>query len=168
VSPPARAALPSDTVVAFRRRDPDAVRAFYQEYSRPVYAVASRVLGRTDLAEEATRETFVRAWQGAAHVDPEADPAIWLATIAETVAREVARREPDVPNAPEPGELSQVWDARRAVDRLTEDEATVVRLQHLDGLRLSEIARRLEVPLEIVQSRSRRAHQVLATWLANR
>jgi RNA polymerase sigma-70 factor (ECF subfamily) len=144
------------------------VRALYLEYGRPVYAVAWRVLGRTDLAQAATRETFVRAWQASAHVDPDGDPAMWLATIAETVAREFARREPDVPNAPEPGELSQVWDTRQAIDRLTQDEATVVRLQHLDGLNMSEIAHRLELPLATVQSRSQRAHQELATLLATR
>lgn len=168
MSPPARAALPSDTVEAFRRRDPDAVRALYQEYGRKVYAVAWRVLGRAHLAEESTRETFVRAWHASTHVDPYADPATWLTTIAETVAREFARREPDVPSAPDPTDISRVWDVRQAVDDLTEDLATVVRLQHLDGLSLSEIGRRLELPLAIVQSRSRRAHQVLATRLANR
>jgi len=109
VSPPARAALPSDPIAAFRRRDPDGVRAFYQQYGRQVYAVAWRILGRADLAEKASRETFVRAWQASTHVDPGADPAMWLATITETVAREFAWREPDVPNAPEPRELSQVW-----------------------------------------------------------
>ena len=167
MSPPARAALPSDPIAAFRRRDPDGVRAFYQQYGRQVYAVAWRILGRADLAEKASRETFVRAWQASTHVDPGADPAMWLATITETVAREFAWREPDVPNAPEPRELSQVWAMRRAIDRLTEDEATVVRLQHLDGLSVKETARRLELPPAVVQSRSRRAHQELAMWLAN-
>ena len=50
---------------AFRRRDAGAVRAMYREYGHLVYAVAHRVLGRDDLAEDATQQTFVRAWQAA-------------------------------------------------------------------------------------------------------
>src|SRR5256885_4453734 len=50
---------------AFRRREPGAVRALYRGYGRLVYAVAYRVLGRRDLAEDAVQETFVRAWQAA-------------------------------------------------------------------------------------------------------
>ena len=94
-------------------------------------------------------------------------PPDLVVIFADLTHIEFAWREPDVPNAPEPRELSQVWAMRRAIDRLTEDEATVVRLQHLDGLSVKETARRLELPPAVVQSRSRRAHQELAMWLAN-
>src|SRR4051812_47348191 len=65
-------------IAAFRHRDPNAVRDVYREYGRLVYAVAHRALGRADLAEEATQETFVRAWQAADRLDPDRDPAPWL------------------------------------------------------------------------------------------
>jgi DNA-directed RNA polymerase specialized sigma24 family protein len=48
-----------------------------------VYAVAHRVLGHHDLAEEAAQQTFVRAWQAADRIDVDRDPAPWLATIAQ-------------------------------------------------------------------------------------
>ena len=68
-------------------------------YGSLVYAVAYRTLGRSDLAEEATQQTFVRAWQAADRIDVLRDPAPWLATIARmprstcTAARRDARRE---------------------------------------------------------------------------
>ena len=49
----------------FRDGDPDAVRAVYREYGRLVFAVAYRVLGDRGLAEEATQQTFVKAWRAA-------------------------------------------------------------------------------------------------------
>ena len=53
-----------DVVVGFANGEPDAVRAVYNEYGKVVYAVAYRALGDRSLAEEATQETFVRAWRG--------------------------------------------------------------------------------------------------------
>src|SRR3954470_10129434 len=77
----------------FSRRDPSAVRAVYRAYGGLVYAVAHRVLGRRDLAEEATQQTFVRAWQAADRLDPQRDPGPWLATIAKRAALDIHRRE---------------------------------------------------------------------------
>jgi len=47
------------------------------------------------------------------------------------------------------------------------DEASVVRLQHLEGMTHIEIAERLGVPLGTVKSRSHRAHQRLSGLLGN-
>jgi RNA polymerase sigma factor (sigma-70 family) len=168
---------------AFRRREPGAVRALYREYGRLVYAVAHRVLGRHDLAEDAVQQTFVRAWQAADRFDVERDPAAWLATIARRTAIDVHRGEArraataldDVPAndapvvvlPPDLGALDAVWRVRRAIDELPTDEAVVVRLQHLDGMTHSEIADKLGVALGTVKSRSHRAHQKLAALLGH-
>jgi DNA-directed RNA polymerase specialized sigma24 family protein len=65
----------------------------YREYGRLVYAVAYRVLGRGDLAEEATQATFVKAWQASGRIDIDRDPAAWFATIARRTAIDLHRRE---------------------------------------------------------------------------
>jgi RNA polymerase sigma factor (sigma-70 family) len=168
---------------AFRRREPGAVRALYREYGRLVYAVAHRVLGRHDLAEDAVQQTFVRAWQAADRFDVDRDPASWLATIARRTAIDIHRREarrpatalddvnasdpPVVTLPPDLGTLDAVWRVRRAIDELPADEASVVRMQHLDGLTHSEIADKLGVALGTVKSRSHRAHQKLAALLGH-
>jgi RNA polymerase sigma factor (sigma-70 family) len=168
---------------AFRRREPAAVHTLYREYGRLVYAVAHRVLGRNDLAEDATQQTFVRAWQAADRLDVERDPASWLATIAKHAAIDVyrheSRRRADsladvaandpavVTLPPELDTLDAAWHVRRAIDALPPDEASIVRLQHLEGLTHNEIAEQLGIALGTVKSRSHRAHRKLAGLLGH-
>jgi RNA polymerase sigma-70 factor (ECF subfamily) len=172
-----------DDLEAFRRGEPAGTRALYQAYGRLVYAVAHRVLGTHDLAEEATQQTFVRAWQAADRVDVDRDPAAWLATISKRSAIDIYRREARRPKRaladvsandpalvtlpPDLGALDAMWRVRTAIDELPDDEATVVRLQHLDGLTQHEIAEQLGVALGTVKSRSHRAHQRLAAVLGH-
>jgi len=168
---------------AFRRREPNAVRALYRDYGRLVHAVAYRVLGRADLAEDATQETFVRAWQAADGFDVERDPAAWLATIAKRAAIDIHRREARRPATglvdvaaddpavvtlpPDLGSVDAVWQVRQAIDRLAPDEAAVVRMHHLDGMTHTQIADRLGVAVGTVKSRSHRAHAKLASLLGH-
>jgi RNA polymerase sigma-70 factor (ECF subfamily) len=171
----------ASTIAAFTRREPSAVREFYAEYGRLVYVVAFRVLHDHTLAEEATQQTFVRAWQAADQLDESRDPVPWLGTIAKRVAIDVYRREarryanslenvlsddPAVIELPPDLEvLDRVWHVRRAIDALPAEEGTVMRLQHLDGLTHTEIAEKLGIALGTVKSRSHRAHAKLALAL---
>ncbi len=168
---------------AFRRRDPDAVRALYRAYGRLVYAVAHRALGRHDLAEEAAQQTFVNAWRAADRIDVDRDPAPWLATIARRCAIDIHRREAARPTTalgdvaacdpavvslpPDLETLDAVWQVRLAIDELAPDEATVVRMQHLDGMTHVQISEKLGIALGTVKSRSHRAHGHLATLLGH-
>jgi RNA polymerase sigma-70 factor (ECF subfamily) len=168
---------------AFRLREPSAIRALYREYGRLVYTVAHRVLGRHDLAEDAVQETFVRAWQAADRFDVEREPAAWLATIAKRVAIDIYRREARRPAdaladvatddralvtlPPDLSKVDAVWHVRRAIDELEHEEATIVRMQHLDGLTHVEISDKLDIPLGTVKSRSHRAHRKLAALLGD-
>jgi RNA polymerase sigma-70 factor (ECF subfamily) len=175
------------TLDGFRQRDPAAVRAVYGAYAGLVYSVAHRVLGQRELAEEAAQQTFVRAWQAAERLDVERDPAPWLATIARNVAIDIHRREARRPTRPltevseaeAQGERSMVspapdmetvdaaWQVRRAIEALPPDEATVVRLQHLEGMTHTEISDRLGIAVGTVKSRSHRAHRRLAGLLGH-
>ncbi len=168
---------------AFRRREAGAVRTLYNEYGRLVYAVAYRVLGQRELAEEAAQQTFVSAWKAADRIDVNRDPASWLATIAKRAAIDIYRREARRPTRPitdvaendramvtlppDVDTLDAVWHVRRAIDSLPPDEATVVRMQHLEGLTQTEIADKLGVALGTVKSRSHRAHRRLAALLGH-
>ena len=46
---------------------------------------------------------------------------------------------------PELGTIDAVWRVRQAIDELPPDEATVVRMQHLDGMTHSEISEKLGI-----------------------
>jgi RNA polymerase sigma-70 factor (ECF subfamily) len=141
------------------------------------------MLGDRGLAEEATQQTFVKAWRAARSLDESREMGPWLATIARRVAIDVYRREkhrgadpidsaaPDDPSLvswPEsPEAVSDVWEVRRAVTELPREEEQVVRLQHFEGLTHREIAEQLELPVGTVKSRSFRAHMRLATRLVH-
>ena len=68
---------------------------------------------------------------------------------------------------PDLGAAEAVWHVRRAIDALAPDEATIVRLQHLDGMTHAEISDTLGIALGTVKSRSHRAHRRLATQLGH-
>jgi RNA polymerase sigma-70 factor (ECF subfamily) len=167
----------------FRDGDPDAVRTVFRAYGGLVYAVAHRVLGDGKLAEEATQQTFVKAWRAAVSLDENRDMGPWLATIARRVAIDVyrseARRSADPIESVAPGDpalvswpesaeaVCDVWEVRRAVSELPQDEQEIVRLQHFEGLTHREIAERLKLPAGTVKSRAFRAHKRLAAQLVH-
>ena len=173
--------LEEGVTIRFRDGDADAVRAVYREYGRLVYAVAHKVLGDKTLAEDAAQQAFVQAWKAASSFDPSRDLGPWLATIARRAAIDVHRREarrsaqaidevtpghPAMVTLPPSAEQAyDVWEVRRAIDGLPDEERQVVRLQHVDGLTHAEIASHLGGPMGTVKSRSFRAHRRLAGQL---
>ena len=141
------------------------------------------MLGDRGLAEEATQQTFVKAWRAAQSFDEQRELGPWLAAIARPVAIDLYRREalraadpiesvpagdPALLANPKSAEaIYDVWEVRDAVAQLPPDEQEVVRLQHLDGFTHAQIAERLGVALGTVKSRSFRAHKRLAALLGH-
>ena len=172
-----------DELAAFTRGDPDAVRAVFRSYGGLVFAVCLRTLGSRDLADEATQQTFVKAWRSAAGYDASRELGPWLATIARRTSIDIHRREARRPTTPlddvPPADSSvvelpagversyEVAEVRAAIDSLPADEREVVRLQHLEELTHTEVAERLGVPVGTVKSRSFRAHRHLAARLGH-
>ena len=167
-----------DELARFSNGDPDAVRTVYREYGKLVFAVALKVLGSRELAEEATQQTFVKAWRAARTFDPAREPGPWLATIARRTAIDLHRREARRPTAPldeatvvalpeSADQVLDVWEVRDAIAQLPPLEQEVVRLQHLESLSQAEIAERLGVPVGTVKSRVFRAHRLLAARLGH-
>ena len=60
--------LTEDELLRFRAGESDAVRALYREYGRLVYAVCRNQLNSPQLAEEASQQTFLKAWRSAASI----------------------------------------------------------------------------------------------------
>jgi RNA polymerase sigma factor (sigma-70 family) len=162
----------------FRDGDPDAVSAVYAAYERLVYATARGILGEAGLCEEATQQTFLKAWRASSTIDPERNLAPWLATIAKRVSIDIYRRETrratkplEAVPADDPALVSpeitvedvyDLWEVRRTVSQLPDDEREIVRAQHFDGLTHVQIATRLGISVGPVKSRSFRAHRRLA------
>jgi RNA polymerase sigma factor (sigma-70 family) len=172
-----------DLRARFRQGDPDAVREVYRSHGRLVYAVAYKVLGDHGLAEEATQQTFLKAWRAAQSFDEQRELGPWLAAIARRVAIDLYRREavratdpldsapsgdPALISTPHSAEaMYDVWEVREAMAQLPPDEREIVRLQHLEGFTHAQIAERLAMPVGTIKSRSFRAHKRLAAMLGH-
>jgi RNA polymerase sigma-70 factor (ECF subfamily) len=173
------ALLEPATVAAFRTGDVDALGQVYERYARPVWRVAMTVLRDRELADDATQETFIRAWRAADSFDPNRQFTPWLFTIARRAAIDVHRRESrptlggheaEQDAVTDPPELTDAWESWQitlALDALPEEERVIVRLAHFDGLTHREIAEALHVPVGTVKSRSHRAHRRLAESLSH-
>jgi RNA polymerase sigma-70 factor (ECF subfamily) len=171
----------ADLAARFASGDAGTLRVVYQVYGRLVFSIAYKTLGDVGLAEDATQQTFVKAWRGAATYDPSGALVAWLTTIARRAAIDVYRRERRHRNLesissadsalvtlpPSAEQISDVLEVRQALEELPDQDRELIRLQHYDELTHSEIARQLAVPLGTVKSRSFRAHRRLAGLLGH-
>ncbi|HEU4841134.1 MAG TPA: sigma-70 family RNA polymerase sigma factor [Ilumatobacteraceae bacterium] len=164
----------------FRDGDPDAVRELCDRFSRPLYAVALRLLFDAELARDAVQQTLLQAWRAASRFDVERDPAPWLFQICRRVCIDQLRAQrrtealddhvEDRRMAVSGSSMEQAWtdfEVRRAIDELPPDARDVVRLIHLDGWTVEQTAELLELPVGTVKSRSFRAHRRLGMALAH-
>ena len=159
--------------------NPDGVRAVYRAFGRLVYAVAHRTLGSRELAEEATQQTFVKAWQAAPSFDPSASSAVARDDRPAHGDRPAPARGPasdrraaPMPSLNDPAVVELPPGRRhgpttcgrcaRPSTPCPTTSATIVRLQHLEELTQAEVAERLGIPIGTVKSRSYRAHRTLA------
>jgi len=155
----------------------DAIGQWYDEYGGAVYVVAYKALGNRELAEEAVQQTFLQAWRALDRFDPAREPGPWLYAIARRAAIDVYRRERRHRTVDEEVEIASLppslddawttWQVRLAIDRIPEDERTVMHATHYLGLTHSQIAERLDVPLGTIKSRTHRAHKRLARILSH-
>jgi len=171
--------VPADVVQAFGAGDVEALGTVYDAFHRAVWSVAMSVLHDRGLAEDATQETFLRAWRAAAGYDPARPLGPWLFTIARRTAIDVHRRESRPTQGGHAGEQDSVvsmpgieraydaWQVRSALEELPADERDIVRMSHFEDMTHREIAEALDVPVGTVKSRSHRAHRRLAGRLAH-
>jgi len=174
----------AELAVRFAAGEPESIAEMYRAYGRLVYTVVYRVLSDASLAEDATQQTFVQAWQNAARFDPSRSLAPWLATIAGRTAIDIYRRsrrhrdhrnldaltltEPGLSSPPPSAEqIFDVWQVRRALDTLPDSDRELIRLQHYREFTHAEIADHFAIPLGTVKSRSFRAHRRLAGLLGH-
>jgi RNA polymerase sigma-70 factor, ECF subfamily len=149
-------------------RGEDAARALYRTYSGELYGFALNRLGDRGLAEEVVQDVFMRVWRHAAEYDAgRGSVRTWLYGICRNaivdLERHRARRPPLAAREPEGEEASHDepierallrWQVQAALERLTPEHREVVRLSHLGGLSVKEIAKLLGLPAGTVKSRT--------------
>ncbi len=145
------------------------------------YAIAYRLLGNREDAQEVAQEAFARAYFRLAEFRGTAQFRTWLYRILVNLATDVLRRrKPRGPQeegvlqsattAENPGKHLDQQELRqwitRAIEDLPADLKAVVVLRELEGLSYSEIARVIRRPMGTVMSRLFHARRRLQQRLA--
>ena len=146
----------------------EALRELYRTYSGELFGFAYNALGERGVAEELVQEVFTRAWRHAERYDPErASVRTWLYQIARHAIIDARRRASVRPGLPlhEPGPGSEPvgesveqamlgWQVAMALERLSPDHRQMIRLAHVQGLTMREIAEHTDLPVGTVKSRT--------------
>ncbi len=151
-----------------------AARELYRAYGGELYGFALSRLDDRQLAEEVVQDVFTKVWRRARDYDAARGTLrAWLYGIARNAIIDVERRRgrrprtvayepPEAASADDPIERAVLrWQMQLALERLTPDHREVLRLTHVEGLKLREIAELLGVPLGTVKSRVYYALQAL-------
>lgn len=163
-----------DLLDRFRTGDEGAVKAVYERFRGPVFAISMSVLHDHGLAADASQQTFMKAWQAASTYDPDRELGPWIYAIARRTAIDIYRKQvrsvvaDDVDSVSLPPALDTIWEVfevRAAIDRLSDEERQVIKMSHFEGLTHVEIAEQMDIPIGTVKSRSHRAHQRLLELL---
>ena len=168
-----------------QKGDQQAFAFIVQSYQRPVYNLCYRMLGNQQEAEDATQETFIRAYTHLDSYNPNRKFLNWVLTIASNhcVDRLRKRRinwssledDPYVEKIPMPESIDPHRSAERKetadqiqrwIDQLSPDYRTPVILLYWYGYSYEEIAATMGVSVSAVKSRLHRARKQIAQMIA--
>jgi RNA polymerase sigma-70 factor (ECF subfamily) len=158
-------------IVALAERDLGALASLYDRYSRLSYALAYRILGDGESAEDVVHDAFISAWRGAASYRRErGNVRGWLLSIVHHRAVDVLRRKTAFRPAPleaaseRPSDDDTAETAERNVEHQTVREALealppaqrrTIELAYFGGYTHVELAELMGVPLGTVKGRMR-------------
>jgi RNA polymerase sigma-70 factor (ECF subfamily) len=163
-----------ELIAGLRRNDRQALADVYDTYSGVAYALATRVLGHGNDAEDVVQESFIALWRQAARLDAGRGIRAYLLTIVHNKAVDRVRRrgrrgevnlDPELPLAgPESddpqvivGRAAEAQRVREALGELGEEQRRTVQLAYFAGLTTNQVAERMGVPVGTVKSRLRLA-----------
>ena len=168
-------------MVALARGDMDALGQLVRRHQDKALALAYRLLGRWDLAEDIAQEAFLRVHRAAKRYRPDAKFTTWLYRIVVNLCLDQKRRAKLAPAAlgdqgPEPSVApaadrlearERAERVRCALDALPERQRTAVVLHRYQGLSHREVAEATGWSESAVESLLVRAYARLRQELAD-
>ncbi len=150
-----------------------------ENFSDAVYRVARSVVRENELAEDASQEALLKAWQALPTFRGDAPLRNWVLRITHNTAVSILRsrreevRDPELlPDSIQGGTIERsVEDTlamsafEDALGQLDELSRSIVVLREIENMSYDEIAEMLDVPLPTVKTRLLRARKVLASAL---
>jgi RNA polymerase sigma-70 factor (ECF subfamily) len=165
--------IPADDVLmaALAERDLSALAGLYDRYGRLAYALAYRILGESEAAEDVVQDAFISAWRGAGSFRRDrGNPRGWLLSIVHHRAVDVLRRKTAFRPAPLEGAEQRAADedtaamaernveqqtVRLALQTLPDAQRRTIELAYFGGYTHVELAELMGVPLGTVKGRMR-------------
>ncbi len=169
-----------------RQRDPSAMEALYDRYSRQAFGLAYRILGDGPSAEDALQEAFLTVWRQADRIDSARGRlSSYLMTVVHHKAVDLVRSrrgqavrhlplDPNVVGQEESDMVEGLAHAsrreaiQRALSSLPPEQLEPIGLAYFEGLTHVEIAERLVLPLGTVKSRLRLGLEKMRSALEGR
>lgn len=166
---------PSDTQIIERTLggEPDAFNLLVRRWERQIYGLTLRMLGRDEEAKDATQETFLSAYRNLSKFRGDAKFSSWIYRIAlnicntklrgrskfaisldeqrEATGFEVAADEDDLGRGIQQEQVTR--HVRRALQGLPSEMRQVIIMKEYEGLKFSEIADILGIPISTVKTR---------------
>ena len=163
---------PDDALIAaLAGRDLTALATLYDRYGRIAYALAYRILGESEAAEDVVHDGFISAWRGAGSYRSErGNVRGWLLSIVHHRAVDVLRRKTTFRPAPleiaeqRPADDDTAEEAaknvehasvRAALEALPIAQRRTIELAYFGGYTHVELAQLMGVPLGTVKGRMR-------------
>lgn len=158
-------------MAALAAQDLAALGTLYDRYGRLAYALAYRILGEAEAAEDVVHDAFLSAWRGAAGYQRARGSARgWLLSIVHHRAVDVLRRKTTFRPAPLDAAELHAGDAdtaaeaarnvehegvRRVLETLPPAQRRTIELAYFGGYTQVELAALMGVPLGTVKGRMR-------------
>jgi RNA polymerase sigma-70 factor, ECF subfamily len=172
----------TDDILVERARNGDlrAFEALYRRHHTRTYALALRMTGEVNEAEEATQEAWVRAWERLHRFEGRSAFTTWLHSLTVNLlldrrrsrGRQRERMEPLVApddlvgetgngGAPAPDAALDRMELERAILALPEGARHIFVLHEVEGFKCREIARRIGRAEGTVKAQLHRARTLL-------
>jgi RNA polymerase sigma-70 factor (ECF subfamily) len=163
-----------------RGRDSRAFETLMRRYNRRLYRIARSILSHDDMAEEAVRAAYIRAFANLDRYEPAGKFGAWLARLAFNEALTLRRHSPvaaslaalqpavAVPAAEGADAAASKQQLEDAIDALPEVFRTVLVLRVVEDLSGVEVAVCLGLNETTVRTRLYRAQQRLKVDVARR
>ncbi|MGB3266450.1 MAG: sigma-70 family RNA polymerase sigma factor [Microcoleus sp.] len=162
-------------LVQIARKDQMALAQLYDRYGRQSYALAYKILGSVEEAEEVVVDVFSQIWQKAATYDPSrsrADTWLFMLTRSRSLDRlrvlqrtvraaEACLEDAKIPSSslPEPMEDAIIEERRErvkaALEKLPAEQRIAIELAYYQGLTCAAIATKIGIPTGTIKTRIR-------------
>ena len=136
---------------------------------RSLLRFARRLSRNLPEAEDLVQETYLQAWRNFDRFETGTNVRAWLFRILLNAQLQRARKvKPEPVAARTDDSLVQRLELLQALDRLPEDQRTVLLLAAVEGFTSREIANILSIPAGTVMSRLSRARQAMREILSQK